>query len=116
MPEQVVGMGVLLAQFRKNEGSPRFEPVMFTNMPGAIGPATIEAAFATEAAVKVGVCAAAEKAQKENETVIPISDVRNGYSISDDIVSKYSFSVANLMSVSRARLLPDGKFAETDPP
>jgi len=58
-------------------------------MPGAIGPAAMEAALTTEAAVKVGVCARAETARNENETVIPILDVRNGYSISDEIVSNY---------------------------
>jgi hypothetical protein len=62
---------------------------MFTNMPGAIVPETIEAALTTEAAVKVGVCAAAEKAQNEHETVIPISDVRNGDSLSDETMSNY---------------------------
>jgi hypothetical protein len=58
---------------------------MATTIPGAIGPAAIEAAFTTEAAVNVGVCASAERAKRE-KIVMPISEVRNVYSISDEIV------------------------------
>ena len=72
----------MLAQLLKKVGSPRFDPVIFTTMPGAMEPGAMEAALTTEAAVNEGVCASAEKAKREKEIVMPISDVRNGYSIS----------------------------------
>jgi hypothetical protein len=53
-------------------------------MPGAMGPDTREAAFTTEAAVKDGVCACAENAIREQKIVIPVREVRNGHSISDE--------------------------------
>jgi hypothetical protein len=74
-------MGLPLAQLMGNEGVPRFEPVMSATMPGAIGPATRDAALITELLVIVGVCACAARAKREHEIVMPISDVRNGYSI-----------------------------------
>lgn len=70
-----------LAQLLGNEGTPRFVPMMFATMPGAIGPATWDAALSTEVLVNDGVCACAARAKRENEIVMPVSDVRNGYSI-----------------------------------
>ena len=84
----VAGTGVTFMQFPKNTGSPRFEPVMAATIPGASGPETIEAALTTPAAVKVGVCACAENAPKENKIVMPNSDLRKVYSISDEVISK----------------------------
>jgi hypothetical protein len=56
----------------------------------------MEAAFRTELAVNVGVCACAESAKTENEIAMPNDVERNVYSISDETMSKYNFSVANL--------------------
>ena len=62
---------------------------MFTTMPGAMAPATIDAALTTEAAVNEGACAWAENAKREKEIVMPVSDLSNGNSLSDEIVAKY---------------------------
>jgi len=82
VPTHIFGTGLVLEQLWVAKVSPRFEPVMATTMPGAIGPDTIEASFNTVAAVKVGVCACAERANREKEIVIPNNDLRNLYSIS----------------------------------
>jgi hypothetical protein len=50
-----------------------------------MGPAAIEAAFFTDAAVNVGVCACAESAKTAKEIVMPIV-VRNVYPISDKFI------------------------------
>jgi hypothetical protein len=71
-------------QFPGKFGSPRFDPLMATTIPGASGPAVIEAAFNTVAAVNVGVCACAESAKTANEIVMPIV-VRNVYSIQTNL-------------------------------
>jgi len=68
---------------------------MATTIPGAMGPETIEAAFFTEAAVNVGVCACAQSAKTAKEIVMPIV-VRTVYPISDEFIQKYTLSVANL--------------------
>ena len=60
-------------------------PVICITMPGAIVPAAREAAFTTEAAVNVGVCAAAGIGAKAIEIASAISDVRNGNSIFSDL-------------------------------
>jgi hypothetical protein len=65
---------------------------MATTIPGARGPAAIEAAFFTEAAVNVGDCACAESAKTAKEIVMPIV-VRNVYSISNEFISKIHISV-----------------------
>jgi hypothetical protein len=54
MPLQLVGNGAPQVSPLK---PPRFDPVMFATIPGAIGPATCDAAFNTPALVKLGVCA-----------------------------------------------------------
>ena len=91
----VAGTGVTFMQFPGKFGSPRFDPVMATTIPGARGPAAIEAAFFTEAAVNVGVCACAESTKTAKEIVMPIV-VRTVYPISDEFIQKYTLSVANL--------------------
>jgi hypothetical protein len=54
---------------------------MVTSEPGAMGPEAMDAAFNTVAAVNEGVCACAERANRVNRIVKPISDLRNFYSI-----------------------------------
>ena len=75
------------------------EPVMAATMPGAMGPAAMEAALTTEAAVNAGVCARAENAIREKRIGIPSRDVRTVHSISDENIANYPFSVANLRPV-----------------
>jgi hypothetical protein len=94
---QVAGTGVVRMQAPGNCWLPRLVPVMATTIPGAIGPAVIEAAFSTDAAVNVGAWACAESARTERESEMPMSVVRNVYSISDETMSKSVFSVANLL-------------------
>jgi len=65
--------------------------MMAATMPGARGLAAMEAAFTTEAAVNVGVCACDEGNQRQKEIAIPINVVRNVYSISDETISKSNF-------------------------
>jgi hypothetical protein len=82
-PLQVVGTGLAPAQSLNVDAPPRFEPTMFATMPGAIGPDNWDAALTTEVLVNDGICACAATARREVEIVMPISDVRNGYSISN---------------------------------
>jgi hypothetical protein len=50
---------------------------MAATMPGARLPGVMDAAFSTPEAVKVGVCACAESASRENEIAMPMNVVRN---------------------------------------
>jgi len=84
-------IGVEPVQLPGKPGLPRLVPVRETTIPGAMGPAVIEAAFITEAAVNAGACACAESASTEKEIVMPINVVRNIYSISDKVMSKSIF-------------------------